>query len=137
MELEVTFEAEGGTVIGTTSISIGDRSGGEGIPHAFIRLTDDGQRLEWGYLNPRGGGGMVVYSVTLEGNGDLVGVQEIRGFELALPEGFVIPVTHVTLVSPWPNFGLSRGSGSGSGIEGEDLRRIGRPSAARVRSDFG
>lgn len=98
MDLEVTFEPESGQVVGSTSVSIrGNRMGDGATPHAFVRVLESGRVLEWGHLNPRGGGGMVVYSVTIEDNDELRGVQEIRGFELELPEGFVMPVTHVTL----------------------------------------
>jgi predicted alpha/beta superfamily hydrolase len=97
MDLVVTFEPEGAEVTGSTSITINNREGGEGTPHEFIRVLNEGSTIEWGYLNPRGGGGIVVYTVSLQANGELVGVQEIRGFELELPEGFVMPATHVTL----------------------------------------
>jgi predicted alpha/beta superfamily hydrolase len=97
MDLVVRFEPQGDEVVGSTSITINHRGSGEGTPHEFIRILEEGRTLEWGYLNPRGGGGIAVYTVTLQESGELVGVQEIRGFELKLPEGFVIPVTRVTL----------------------------------------
>ena len=97
MDLVVTFEAHGDTVRGTTTTTINNRRMGNGTPHAFIRMRGEGRTVEWGYPNPRGGGGMVVFSVSLQDDGELVGVQEIRGFEMELPAGFVMPVTHVTL----------------------------------------
>ncbi len=63
---------------------------------AFIRVISGGT-LEWGVPNHQQGGGMEVYSVSQQGNGELTGTKELRGFEVALPPGFELPVMHVTL----------------------------------------
>ena len=63
---------------------------------AFIRIVDGGA-LEWGIPNPTQGGGMEVYSVTRQDNGQLTGTKELRGFEVKIPDGFDLPIMHVTL----------------------------------------
>ena len=71
---------------------------GEPEPLAFLRVVDDGRRVEWGELNRRGPG-IGVYRMALGEDGRrLVGTMDLVGIpDGLLPDDFEMPVINVDL----------------------------------------
>lgn len=95
VELHVTFIRSGVEVTGTMHQRIGRLESREEL--RYIHITADGA-LEFGHLNRRRPGGLIVSVVRPDEEGVLRGVQDIRGIDLErMFPGRSFPANHVTL----------------------------------------
>ena len=96
MDLVLDLTEVGGEVEAHFQMHIGDFGGP--LEVSYLQVDDDGT-LEFGYLNQRRPGGLIVSMMRLVGSGRMEGVQEVRGvdFEAMFGPGRRPAVTHVTL----------------------------------------
>lgn len=100
VELNVTFVATAGLVTGIRTSRIGNMGDSAELP--YIQVTGEGA-LEYGYLNGRRPGGLIVSVLRLQTDGSLHGEQEVRGVDLErMFPGMTMPVTRETLRRPPP-----------------------------------